>query len=80
MMMLWKSRRLSTARTFAFRQSGGPDTAPIALHGVDPARTYRLSDVRTGTDLGTFTGAQLAAGLPVTLAPFTAQVIAIQPA
>jgi hypothetical protein len=64
---------------FAFRQSGGPATASIALHGVDPATTYRLTDVRTGADLGTQTGAQLAAGMPVTLAPFAAQVIAVTP-
>ena len=64
---------------FVFRQSGGPDTDTIALHGVDPARGYRLTDVRTGVDLGTWTGAQLAAGVAVSLAPFTAQVIAMQP-
>src|SRR5438270_6276221 len=61
---------------FTFRQSDGPDTLSIALHGLDPGRSYRLTDVRTGADLGLWPGAQLSAGLPVTLAPFTAQVIA----
>jgi hypothetical protein len=46
---------------------------------VDPAVIYRLTDVRTGADLGTRTGAQLAAGVAVTLAPFQAQVIAVAP-
>jgi hypothetical protein len=65
---------------FAFRQSGGPDTSSIALHGVDPTRTYRLADVRSGADLGSHTGAELAQGLAVALAPYTAQVISVTPA
>jgi hypothetical protein len=65
---------------FAFRQSGGPDTAVVPLHGVDPNTSYRLTDVRTGVDLGTVAGSTLAAGLSITLAPFQAQVIAVQPA
>jgi hypothetical protein len=65
---------------FAFRQSGGPDTSSIVLHGVDPTRTYRLTDVRTGADLGSHTGAELVQGLSVALAPFQAQVISVTPA
>jgi hypothetical protein len=65
---------------FAFRQGGGPGTATIALHGVDPARRYRLTDVRTGTDLGFVAGSTLATGLPITLARFQAQAITVQPA
>jgi hypothetical protein len=65
---------------FAFRQGGGPDSTAIALHGVDAGRNYRLTDVRTGADLGTVAGSALANGLPITLAPFQAQVIAVQPA
>ena len=64
---------------FAFRQAGGPDTSTVAIHGVDRSRTYVLTDVRTGADLGAWSGAQLETGLPVTLAPFTAQAIAIEP-
>jgi hypothetical protein len=64
---------------FTFRQSGGPPTQSIGLHGVDAGTTYHLTDVRTGADLGARTGAQLAAGLAVNLAPFTAQVIAVTP-
>jgi hypothetical protein len=62
---------------FAFRQAGGPDTAVVPLRGVDPAKSYRLTDVRTGADLGAWTGSALAAGLPVTLAPFQSEVIAV---
>jgi hypothetical protein len=64
---------------FAFRQGGGPDTLSVPLHGVDVGRSYRLTDVRTGTALGTVAGSTLASGLPVTLAPFQAQVISVQP-
>jgi hypothetical protein len=65
---------------FAFRQSGGPDTEVVQLHGVDPSSTYRLTDVRTGAVIGTVAGSTLAAGLALSLAPFQAQVIAVQPA
>ena len=68
------------ANVFAFRQGGGPDTLSVAMHGVDVGRSYRLTDVRTGVVIGTVPGSTLAAGgLPVTLAPFQAQVISVQP-
>ena len=49
----------------------------VPLHGLDPTRTYRLADVRTGVALGVRSGAELEAGLRVALPPFTAQVIAV---
>ncbi|GEM_PF-2091382 len=64
---------------FVFRQGGGPDTATVPFHGVDSGRSYHLTDVRTGADLGTWSGAALATGLPVTLAPFQARVISVSP-
>jgi hypothetical protein len=64
---------------FAFRQSGGPDTLAVPLHGVDVGRSYVLTDVRTGSVIGTVPGSTLANGLSVTLAKFQAQVIAVQP-
>ena len=64
---------------FAFRQGGGPDTLSVPLHGIDVGRSYTLTDVRTGAVLGTVPGSVLANGLPVTLAQFQAQVIAVQP-
>jgi len=66
---------------FAFRQGGAGASLTVALHGVDPQATYTLTDVRTGTALGQATGAQLAAGFTVALAaPWSAQVIAVDPA
>jgi hypothetical protein len=65
---------------FAFRQGDGADSLSVSLHGVDPARSYRLTDVRSGADLGLFSGAALVNGLSVKLAQFQAQVISVQPA
>jgi hypothetical protein len=66
---------------FAFRQAGTADTDTISLQGVDPGRSYTVTNVRTGTTLGTFTGAQLEQGLTVTLpAPFSAAVLSVDPA
>jgi len=62
---------------FAFRQAGGSDTITVAARGVDPNRDYRLTDVRTNTDLGVLSGAALRAGFPLALAPFVAEVITI---
>ena len=64
---------------FAFRQAGGPDTETLALHGVDPATSYNVADIHTGQAFGTFTGAQLQAGLPVSLAPYSSQVLSVTP-
>jgi hypothetical protein len=66
---------------FAFRQGGAGTSITLPLHGVDAATLYTLTDVRTGTPLGEATGAQLTAGLAITLpSPWTAQVIAVAPA
>jgi len=65
---------------FAFRQGGSDPTLTVSLHGVDPQRLYSLTDVRTGTPLGQFSGAQLSAGLTLTLdALWSAQVISVEP-
>jgi hypothetical protein len=66
---------------FVFRQGGAAATQAIGLEGVAPDRAYTLTDVRTGARLGTFTGAQLAAGLTVTLpAPYSAEVVSVRAA
>ena len=63
-----------------FRQGGSSASQTIALQGLDPQTSYTLTDVRSGTSLGQFTGAQLEQGLPVTLAsPYSAQVISVTP-
>ena len=64
---------------FAFRQSGGPGTLTVRLHGLTPTMSYAVTDVRTGSSIGTYTGAHLAAGLPITLAPYSAAVLAVRP-
>jgi len=63
-----------------FRQQAADATHLIALQGVDRAATYQLHDVRDGADLGRFTGDELMAGLPVTLAAAnTSRMISITP-
>jgi hypothetical protein len=65
---------------FAFRQGGGPASDTVALQGVDPSTTYTVTDVRTGSPLGSYTGSQLQQGLTVTLpAPYSAQVLSVTP-
>ena len=61
------------------RQSGGPDTTALLLHGVNAATTYTVTDVRSGAVVGTYTGAQLAAGLTVSLPPASATVLSVTP-
>jgi hypothetical protein len=73
----WNGR---TGMVFAFRQAGGPDTQVVRLLGVHAKTHYVVTDVRTGVVYGTFTGAQLAAGLPVGLAPNSAVVLSVRPA
>ena len=63
---------------FLFSQSAG-GTHTISLQDLDPNATYTLTDVRTGTVLGTYSGSALSAGLPFTLAPFSAQVLSVTP-
>ena len=55
----WQPWSGDAGYVFAFRQAGGPDTMSLALHGVDPHRTYAVTDVRTGERLGVYRGAQL---------------------
>jgi hypothetical protein len=63
---------------FAFRQGGGQSTQTIALQGLVADARYRLTNVRTGVALGTFAGAQLERGVPLTLArPYSAEVLTI---
>ena len=65
---------------FAFRQAGTQSSVTVDLQGVNPARSYTLTDVRTSQVIGTFTGAQLAAGLTLTLpVPYSAQVLSVTP-
>jgi hypothetical protein len=73
----WQPWTGTSGYVFAFRQSGGPDTASLVLHGVNAAASYTITNVRTGGVLGMYTGAQLIAGLPVTLAPYTAAVLSV---
>jgi hypothetical protein len=64
---------------FAFNPTTTGGDLPLHLQHVDPATTYDVADVRTGTDLGHHTGAELAAGLKVTLAPGGAAVLSVTP-
>ena len=65
---------------FAFRQAGGDSTQTFALHGVRPDRDYLLTDARTGEVVARRSGAQLRAGLTVTLPDAnSAQVLQIDP-
>jgi len=75
----WQPWNGTSGYVFAFRQSG-PDTQVLGLHGVKSTTRYAVTDVRTGTLFGTFTGAQLAAGLPVSLGPNSAVVLSVRPA
>ena len=50
------------------------------LHGVTHGASYTVTDVRTGAVLGSYPAEQLAAGLPVTLPPSSATVLAISQA
>jgi hypothetical protein len=61
---------------FAFRQADGPETQRIPLYGT--TGTYRVTNVRTGEVLGTFSGSEQ---IPVTLSqPYSAAVLSIEPA
>jgi hypothetical protein len=75
----WQPWNGGSGYVFAFRQSGGANTTALALHGLTATTSYTVTNVRTGTALGTYTGAQLTAGLPITVAPFSATVLAIDP-
>jgi hypothetical protein len=64
----------------AFRQAGGAPVTRVTLHGVDPATTYALRDVRTGQLVTTATGAQLAAGYDLALpTAWSARVLSVDP-
>jgi hypothetical protein len=63
---------------FVIRQGGAEATQRVTLQGVTASHTYTLTDVRSGKALGTFAGATLAAGLPLTLtSTYSSEVIAI---
>jgi hypothetical protein len=64
---------------FAFRQASADATQTFALRGVDPQQRYELTDAVNGHRLGRATGAELAAGYDVTLAPNSAAVVQIDP-
>jgi alpha-galactosidase len=65
---------------FAFRQGGPSATEAIRLQGLAAGHLYALTDVRTGTSLGTHSGLELAQGLGVTLpSRFSSEVISITP-
>jgi hypothetical protein len=65
---------------FLFSQGGGTQTHTVALQGLAPTVRYALTDVRSGARLGFHSGAALHAGVPFTLAPYTAEVLAVSPA
>jgi hypothetical protein len=73
----WRSGR---GYLFLFSQAGGTRTQTIALRGLDPKRTYSLTDVRTGQLIGSFSGSRLEAGVPFTLPGYTALVLSVDPA
>jgi len=75
----WQPWDGDSGYVFAFRQAGGPSTESLALHGVDVRRTYAVTDVRTGTRLRAYRGSDLASGLLVSLPPYSAQVLSVQP-
>jgi hypothetical protein len=65
---------------FAFRQAGGTPVTRVNLHGVAPAQTYAIRDVRTGELVTTATGAQLAAGYDIALPQeWSARVLSVDP-
>jgi hypothetical protein len=62
---------------FAFRQSDGPEMQTIKLHGTSAKRSYTVTNVRTGEELGTFSGSE---PIPVRLPrPYSAAVLAVSP-
>jgi hypothetical protein len=75
----WQPWTGSSGYVFAFRQAGGTNAVSLRLHGVANATSYTVTDVRTNTVLGSYTGAQLANGLPVTLPTNSATVLAVNP-
>jgi hypothetical protein len=75
----WEPWNGTSGYVFAFRQPGGAPTTTVHLAGVDPTVRYRVTDVRTGRLVAVRTGAQLAAGLPVTLPPAAAVVLSVTP-
>jgi hypothetical protein len=64
---------------FAFRQDNAAATQTFALRGVDPDTRYDVVDAASGHRVTRATGAELAAGLDVTLPPNGAAVLAIDP-
>jgi hypothetical protein len=49
------------------------------LQGVDPSTQYAVTDVRTGQDVGTYSGQQLADGLALALPDATSVVLSVTP-
>jgi hypothetical protein len=74
----WEPWTGTSGYVFAFRQSGGPAAERLQLRGVDARARYVVRNVRTGTVVGTFSGAALAAGLSVSLAPSSAAVLSVR--
>jgi hypothetical protein len=65
---------------FAFRQAGGTPITNVKLHGVDPATTYAIHDVRTGALVTTATGADLASGYDIALPEaWSARTLSVDP-
>jgi hypothetical protein len=65
---------------FVFRQGGASATDTVALQGVRASASYKVANVRTGQALGTFTGARLERGIPITLPQYSALVASVTPA
>jgi hypothetical protein len=76
----WQPWNGESGYVFAFRQADAPAASvALSLHGLDPHRRYRLTDVRTGEELGVDKGARLADGYVLALPPATARVLAVDP-
>jgi hypothetical protein len=65
---------------FVFRQGGADSSHTVALQGLARRVSYTVTNVRTGAELGTFTGAALEHGLSVSLPEYSALVASVSPA
>jgi hypothetical protein len=64
-----------------YRLGAPNDTQSVALRGIPGAMSFTVTDARSGEILGTFTSAELRAGIDVTIAqPRGARILRITPA
>ena len=70
-----------TGALLAFRQGSGDDTRRIALENVPPGRQFAVTSAPDGAAVGTYSSAQLRAGIDVTIPQAEgARVLLISPA